>query len=1584
MQNHELLQGISTAINFKPVHITQPIGWIAHMPFAAALVSELKPKLLVELGTHSGNSYFTFCQSVKVSQLGAVCYAVDTWEGDSQAGWYDDKIYQSVAKINNEHYATFSYLLRRTFDNAVSQFADGSIDILHIDGLHTYEACKHDYETWLPKVKKGGVILFHDICSRHDDFGVWKLWGELQSIFPHTMTFSHSSGLGVLLNDQKPPKNKFLASLLSPEFQHYTQIFETLGNQIVTEFAEEEAKRIRANILAQLYVADGENAFTEACSAQQIYTAGKITILRFENIKRFSCGDMMRLRFDPANCPCRVQILRAALLSVNDNSQITRLADFTTTRSITSSANIISINDELLDIISQGEDPQMYLAPIQITSQEDLVFEVELVTTTGGWRELSQCIKQIADGYSATKKKLEDERETHEKLDVLGKEYAGQIAVLEQQSSTMQSERKKLIEELKEKNNESDALKRQLEVDKEAGVIECRKKLEESLKEAQKKRDSEVGALRRQMQDKDVEASRKIGALDEKAKQHEQATISAEATASALRRKLEESLKEAQKEKDAEVSALRRQMQAKEVEAARKIGELDQKAKQREEMAISAEATASVLRKKLEESLKEAQKERDAEVSVLRQQMLDKEVEASRKIEELDQKVKQGEEVAISAEATASALRKKLEESLKEAKKERDAEVSAVRQQMLDKEVEASRKIGELAEKQRQNAQSALLAEEEFAHLNQLLDEIRENMEKKHTGLFFKIFVPFQGLKRWFHQREGSQSQDHFWLDTPRVKFFSKSKNPLQIAGWFVDAKGRPAHSIRIRVGKHHVTCSSVARPDVVAHFKSQGIEVADGSVGFHGEIKTRPGIKYLIVEARRQTGEWATLCRVLLRMVTSYGQVEQYQGGLDVYPKTRATNSPFVISGWFADENIRPAHRMQLKIGRQVIQCKPRMRPDVTKYLNIDDSSIAYGYSEEIKVKFGLKRVIFEIETASGFLHVPYKKFHWFGFRKKLVAMSSDRTSYGCWLKDDAKQNPYRLPPEKGPLISVLMPVYNTPAIWLKRAIESVRSQTCQNWELCIADDASSMPHVKEILSEYAKIDKRIKVAYREINGHISVASNTALNMCNGIFTALLDHDDELEASALSEVANAIIDNPNSDIIYSDEDKINASGDYCSPFFKPDFDWDLLMGCNYICHLLVIKTKVLKEIGGFRMGLEGSQDHDLLLRAIRVSNIVVHIPRILYHWRMHDQSIAKTGDAKPYAHTAGMKALQDHLDHIMEGSAKISALSGLYSYRVIYEIKNQPRVSIIIPFKDKPKLLETCVLSILNKTNYKNYELILVDNNSVARETRDLLDRLVGIYKNIKVLNYQEPFNFSKINNLAANMAQGEHLLFLNNDTEVINSEWLDELLMHSQRSEVGAVGALLFYPNNTVQHAGVVLGMTGLAGHIFTGQRLEEQPLLRFVREVTAVTAACMMTKKELYLRAGGMDPELTVCGNDVDLCLRYRQMGYHNIFTPHARLYHYESTTRDPHAIPHKDFVKSVGIYAPYLRGGDCFYNVNRSLTHTDGRLRGFDEPKALAQAVRSVFGEHSVFANLIYQTSVGPRETHIKKLDKSEIS
>ncbi len=517
-----------------------------------------------------------------------------------------------------------------------------------------------------------------------------------------------------------------------------------------------------------------------------------------------------------------------------------------------------------------------------------------------------------------------------------------------------------------------------------------------------------------------------------------------------------------------------------------------------------------------------------------------------------------------------------------------------------------------------------------------------------------------------------------------------------------------------------------------------------------------------------------------------------------------------------------------------------------------------------------------------------------------------------------------------KKPLISVLMPIYNTSELWLRCAIESVLKQLYPYWELCIADDASTKKHVREILEEYQQKDERIKVVFRDNNGHISAASNSALDIAKGDWIALLDHDDELTKHALYLVAHEINQYPEAMFIYSDEDKIDKEGRRYDPYFKPDWNPDLFLSYNYVTHLAVYEAKLLKELGGFREGYEGSQDYDLALRFTEklALNNIRHISHILYHWRSIAGSAAMGHNAKDYAAKAGLRAIRDHLERLdIKAEANLIPHLGTM-LRVSYALpKPEPLVSIIIPTHNHYEMLKACLESIWGNTNYPNYEIIIANNQSSEAEVLDYFEKLSREEK-AKILHYKQPFNYSGINNFAARAANGDVLCFLNNDIKVISEEWLTEMVSHALRSEIGAVGAKLLYPDDTIQHGGILLGIGGVAGHAHKYFHASDNGYFcraSLTQNFSAVTAACLVVEKKLYNEVGGFDEKnLTIAFNDVDFCLRLYEAGYRNLWTPYALLYHHESKTRGYEDTPekHKRFQKEVKYMQK--RWGKILYN------------------------------------------------------------
>jgi GT2 family glycosyltransferase len=483
-------------------------------------------------------------------------------------------------------------------------------------------------------------------------------------------------------------------------------------------------------------------------------------------------------------------------------------------------------------------------------------------------------------------------------------------------------------------------------------------------------------------------------------------------------------------------------------------------------------------------------------------------------------------------------------------------------------------------------------------------------------------------------------------------------------------------------------------------------------------------------------------------------------------------------------------------------------------------------------------------------------------------------------------------------PVFSVIMATYDTPERYLRAAIDSVRAQIYPRWELCIADDASSEPSVRRILAEYAALDTRIKTVFRPENGHISRAMNSALELASGEFVALLDHDDQISRDALFECALIANRVPDVDMIYSDEDKIDESGARSEPFFKPDWNPDTFLSRMYTCHFGVYRRALVEKLGGMRPGFDGSQDYDLVLRLMERTDRIEHIPKVLYHWRVHAGSTASAGDAKPYAAGAAERAIAEALTRRGEpGKVKMRADSpGVYIVR--YEIRKPEKVSVIIPTRNHGEDVDRCLESIFTKTTYRDFEIIILDNGSDEKASLQSLERWSKRERRVKVIRYDVPFNFSHINNYAVARSDGQYVLLLNNDTEVITPDWMEAMVEQAQRPTIGAVGALLLYPDDSVQHAGVIVGLGGVAGHShkhFPRQSPGYFFTLRSINNFSAVTAACLMVRRSVFDQVGGLNEELSVAFNDVDFCLKVQEAGYRNVYLPHVTLYHFESKSR-----------------------------------------------------------------------------------------
>ena len=571
----------------------------------------------------------------------------------------------------------------------------------------------------------------------------------------------------------------------------------------------------------------------------------------------------------------------------------------------------------------------------------------------------------------------------------------------------------------------------------------------------------------------------------------------------------------------------------------------------------------------------------------------------------------------------------------------------------------------------------------------------------------------------------------------------------------------------------------------------------------------------------------------------------------------------------------------------------------------------------------------------------------------------------YGGWIKynepsEEELKKQSKVKFKNAPKISVIVPMYNTPETFFKDLVDCMIDQTYSNWELCLADGSKEQ---NEALKKYWEKDERIKYKFLNENKGIAGNTNAAIEMATGDYIALLDHDDVLAKYALYEMVYAINKYPEAEFLYSDEDKVDEHGNRYDAYFKTDFAPDSLRSQNYICHFSVFRKDLMDKLEGFRPDYDGAQDYDIFLRMSEIAEHknIIHIPKILYHWRVHSESTAKlNSNAKNYAFEAGKKAIGDHLKRIgLEGEVTEGCIDGIY--RVDYKVKGNPKVSILIPNKDGEDILKVCIDSILEKTTYDNYEIIVIENNSTSTEIYDYYKEIIK-NKKIRVVNYntgkeikkasecsleftnsnrievKPGFNYSAIINFGARNAKGEYSIQLNNDTELITPNWLEIMIGYIQREDVGAVGVKLYFPDETIQHAGITVGIGGIAGNRFKSIPKDGHGYFAkesMVENLSAVTGACLMTKTKVYEEVDWMDETLAVAFNDVDFCLKIREKGYLVVFNPYVEFWHYESKSRGQEDSPEKikrfqgEISRFEEKWGDILNSGDPYYNINLSL-------------------------------------------------------
>lgn len=709
-------------------------------------------------------------------------------------------------------------------------------------------------------------------------------------------------------------------------------------------------------------------------------------------------------------------------------------------------------------------------------------------------------------------------------------------------------------------------------------------------------------------------------------------------------------------------------------------------------------------------------------------------------------------------------------------------------------------------------------------------------------------------------------------------------------------------------------------------------------------------------------------------------------EGGMIQYQidRVRKNGNLILVEGWAIDRKHEISLNVRDASGNPIVcECTRMMRPDVSRVFELKEDtpcgfevkiqkenisgkliciSFCGGQTEETYT-IDLKKFEFEHSAHGRFLQTFHpsrlrenirmiKRDGWSQFADYVkTRMEGDLQDYEVWRKHYAP-TAKELKAQRAhlfayaPKISIAIPLYNTPISYLEELLDSIVGQTYANWELCLAD-GSTQEEVGAYIRKKYGTDRRIR--YERMKENLGIAGNTnaAVAMATGEYVMLCDHDDLLEISALYEMVLQLNQDPSIDIIYTDEDLVNSdTTEYYSPRFKPDYNPDFLRSINYICHIFMVRKTILNEVGCFREEFDGAQDWDFILRCCEKSDRICHIPKVLYHWRAHENSTAGNPDSKKYAIDAGKRALEQHYARLgLEAELRYTDI--FIMFQTILKVQGNPKVSVIISSKDHIDDLEKCITSIEEKTTWKNYEIIVVENNSEEPETFAYYEQLMLRYENVRVVYWKDEFNYSAINNFGASYATGDYYLLLNNDIEVITPQWMEWMLGYCQREDVGIVGAKLYYPDDTVQHCGAVIGLGGFAGHVLTRSGREDVGYfgrLKAIQDISAVTAACLMIKKTTFEAVQGLDESFKVALNDMDLCLKVRALGQLIVLNPWAELYHYESKSRgmETEKTKYERFKGEVERFRTkwdrILQDGDPYYNKNMTLMYGDCSLRG----------------------------------------------
>ena len=784
----------------------------------------------------------------------------------------------------------------------------------------------------------------------------------------------------------------------------------------------------------------------------------------------------------------------------------------------------------------------------------------------------------------------------------------------------------------------------------------------------------------------------------------------------------------------------------------------------------------------------------------------------------------------------------------------------------------------------------------------------------------------------------------------------------LSLDGWYIHPEKRECGFVLLGDGYEKIDLPEIEhreRPDVLTALNTDCGEVLPGFTVHIPEVlklmEKFGDLELFLTEGDNRISIWSINAEDLHELVKE-SLVEFHLDRIEVLYGTMLE-----IQGWAVDQRGSVEVTVH-KEDTSLLDCRITRgrRPDVVERRSLDDvyrsQEIGFRISAALPEIPG-KKIILHFcgdsvtKTYDIDVETLRKEQKPKGFFYRLFHKEPEKTDdYEQWIlkhRPDKKtlRKQKKTVFQKKPLISIVVPLYQTPEPYLRELIDSVKAQSYENWQLCLAD-GSPDDRLKGFLDRNYGKENRIVYRKLEQNGGISVNTNEAVMLATGEYLMLCDHDDTLEPDALYEITKAINEKDAPDVLYTDEDKVSMDGKhYFDPNFKPDYNLFRLRENNYICHIFVVKKALTDRVGLLRTEFDGAQDYDFIFRCCEEADKVVHIPKVLYHWRCHMDSTAADPESKAYAYQAGRRAIKEHYQRMgIDASVEMTERPGWY--RSYVKIQDNPKISIIIPNKDHIEDLELCLFSLTKRSTYKNYEILIVENNSEKPETFEYYKKLPDRYPKVKVLTWEKEFNYSAINNFAAKQAEGVYLLFLNNDVEILTPQWMEEMLQICQQKDVAITGAKLYYPDDTIQHAGVVLGLGGIAGHIMCKASREDPGYFGrtvTVQEISAVTAACMMIHTEDFWNAGGFDETFQVAFNDIDLCMKVRAAGKKIVFTPYAELYHYESKSRGLEDTPEKQFrfdkeVKAFEAkWSEQLAKGDPYYSPNLSVTEGDCSLR-----------------------------------------------